>query len=177
MQNTLTNDTQSRPTCKYDCLIGVQTCPENKSCKTKSRLQHHIKRRCYSHTRKAKEVFHIDPPLESDVSKLFYESLNNGFNCKYCNIQLDMYATVGMYNLIPAISLDHIIPLTKGGSNKLQNLQLICHRCNIVKNKMHPDYFETIAEELKKKYGNEGFVNYLTAIYPSLFANEIKENE
>lgn len=36
--------------------------------------------------------------------------------------------------------IDHIIPLKKGGEHKLDNLQLLCHRCNSVKGSRTIDY-------------------------------------
>ncbi len=33
---------------------------------------------------------------------------------------------------------DHILPLTKGGSNDRRNIQLLCHRCNSSKGAKHP---------------------------------------
>lgn len=36
-------------------------------------------------------------------------------------------------------SVDHIMPLVRGGSNDPSNLQLLCLSCNVSKGKMHPD--------------------------------------
>jgi 5-methylcytosine-specific restriction endonuclease McrA len=179
MQDTLIQDTQKNHNtdCDYSCLINIETCPEIKGCKIKNKLLSHIKSRHRSHTKKAQEKFFIDPPKILDIAILFKDSLNEGFNCKYCNTHLDIYATAGMIGLIPAISLDHIIPLSNGGNNKLSNLQLICHRCNIVKNKIHPDHFDTIVFVLKEKYGTGGLINFMNAIYPSLFTNEFCNKE
>jgi 5-methylcytosine-specific restriction endonuclease McrA len=178
MQVTLAQDTQKNndtTVCDYNCLIGIETCPEMRVCEKRIKLIKHIKTRHNSHKNKALYKFFIDPPLEKDIAILFKESLNNGFCCKYCLTPLNMYATKD--DITAAISLDHVIPLTNGGSNKLQNLQLICHRCNIVKNKTHPDYFDTITIALRDKYGVEGLNNFLNAIYPSLFADQLNHRE
>jgi 5-methylcytosine-specific restriction endonuclease McrA len=44
----------------------------------------------------------------------------DGHKCKQCNS-------------IENIQIDHIIPLSKGGSDEPENLQLLCRKCNIRK--------------------------------------------
>jgi len=38
------------------------------------------------------------------------------------------------------MTIDHVVPLSKGGSNKLENLVLCCNRCNHKKNDILPSY-------------------------------------
>lgn len=42
------------------------------------------------------------------------------FKCKYCGSTLNL-------------EIDHIIPISKGGKSEYNNLQTLCHRCNINK--------------------------------------------
>lgn len=59
----------------------------------------------------------------------------DGYRCKACG------ATENL-------SLDHIIPVSKGGSDDPQNLQTLCRRCNSVKHKR-----ELSLEKLRKALG------------------------
>ncbi|MEH1780868.1 MAG: HNH endonuclease [Nostoc sp.] len=43
-----------------------------------------------------------------------------GMNCFWCHCTL----------LPETITIDHYIPLSKGGNNKLRNLRLACAQCN-----------------------------------------------
>jgi 5-methylcytosine-specific restriction endonuclease McrA len=38
------------------------------------------------------------------------------------------------------LTRDHVIPLTKGGNDSIQNIQPLCARCNSKKNQRHIDY-------------------------------------
>lgn len=41
---------------------------------------------------------------------------------------------------IENISMDHVIPLAKGGEHDVNNIQPLCRHCNSVKNAKHEDY-------------------------------------
>lgn len=51
--------------------------------------------------------------------------------CAYCN----------RYRNIKYMTVDHIIPLSKGGTNKIDNLQCTCKMCNRLKDNMMPNEF------------------------------------
>lgn len=45
----------------------------------------------------------------------------DGYRCRYCGRKTD------------DLEIDHIIPIAKGGKSTLDNLQTLCHRCNVKK--------------------------------------------
>lgn len=50
------------------------------------------------------------------------------------------YRCVGCKTSIrDSYEIDHIIPVTRGGSNYISNIQLLCVRCNRSKHNKHPD--------------------------------------
>jgi 5-methylcytosine-specific restriction protein A len=36
----------------------------------------------------------------------------------------------GVNSIVSTIEIDHIIPIALGGTNRFENLQLLCRRCN-----------------------------------------------
>lgn len=52
----------------------------------------------------------------------------DGGHCKFCNVQLTLDI-----NAPNQMSLDHVVPRSKGGSNDITNLQLLCRICNTAK--------------------------------------------
>lgn len=64
--------------------------------------------------------------IPSSVRKYVFE--RNNYQCQSC----------GKTNQETQLTIDHIIPLAKGGSNDISNLQVLCHYCNS-KKKHHFD--------------------------------------
>jgi 5-methylcytosine-specific restriction endonuclease McrA len=60
----------------------------------------------------------IIPP---EVKKYVFE--RNKYQCQSC----------GKTNLETKLHIDHIIPLARGGSNDISNLQTLCSKCNLQK--------------------------------------------
>lgn len=74
---------------------------------------------------RAKRTFGEDPEKLTHVSgedlRKLYEQQQH--KCAYCGIELTPLI----------LAVDHKIPKSKGGPHKIENLQLLCHNCNISK--------------------------------------------
>jgi 5-methylcytosine-specific restriction endonuclease McrA len=71
---------------------------------------------------------YIPYSLLIDLSR---EYLKTGFLCHYCGKPMH----VGIPNAPNGCTLDHITPLSRGGTNDIENLVLCCSRCNYKKDK------------------------------------------
>lgn len=100
----------------------------------------------------------------------FYVFKEKGLRCVNCGVEaiivsLDAYLRQGIfkdphfnfYGLygngeVFMLTKDHIIPISMGGKNKLENLQPMCNRCNGTKRDRQP---LKIIENLKSHIGKE----------------------
>jgi len=65
--------------------------------------------------------------LSKEIRNLVFERAK--FTCEYC-FSLEQYSS-------SPFNVEHIIPLSKSGTNDIENLALACHGCNLYKyNKM-----------------------------------------
>lgn len=64
----------------------------------------------------------------TDIAKLFFKQQGK---CVYCGEEL-----------VKGQHIDHIMPLSKGGTNWPDNLQLLCPTCNLRKNAKLPEVYE-----------------------------------
>ncbi|MGY6528730.1 MAG: HNH endonuclease [Cyanobacterium sp.] len=60
-------------------------------------------------------------PIPPEVRKYVYQRDN--YRCQSC----------GKPSQETTLNIDHIIPLAKGGSNDISNLQTLCSNCNLQK--------------------------------------------
>lgn len=70
----------------------------------------------------------LDAFVEDVDRNIVFESVE--YECQLCGIVCDKEATFPASNFP---SLDHIIPLSKGGKHSYDNVQLLCLECNLRK--------------------------------------------
>jgi 5-methylcytosine-specific restriction endonuclease McrA len=71
-----------------------------------------------------------------ELRQLIYDYY--GTNCKYCGKRLDIN------NLV----IDHVVPISKGGSSNIDNLQIICKTSNAMKGSLDEHNFILLLEWL-----------------------------
>lgn len=69
-------------------------------------------------------------------SQMFALYLAQGCRCNYC-------ATPLLYD---DIHRDHRVPIARGGSSDISNMQVLCALCNLRKGDRHPDVFERLID-------------------------------
>lgn len=84
------------------------------------------KKRVQRENRRAREIGAVGYYFSEHVT---WHWLVQDGKCAYCNCQLNK----------DEFHVDHILPLTRGGSNWTQNLSLACPRCNLSKSNKLPE--------------------------------------
>ena len=51
----------------------------------------------------------------------------DGYRCREC----------GATNKETTLHVDHILPVSQGGTNEISNLQTLCQKCNLAKSNRH----------------------------------------
>lgn len=84
------------------------------------------------------------------VNNSRYRSKRNGFfsaaDIKNIGVSQDWLCVYCKCEISSKFHIDHILPISLGGSNWPSNIQLTCPTCNLSKSNKHPDFF--VAERL-----------------------------
>ena len=70
----------------------------------------------------------------------FYEVSNTGSVRRLTTIIKIGNRNVKFNGKNTKLQLDHIVPISKGGLNRLMNLQTLCNSCNSIKRDTYKDY-------------------------------------
>jgi 5-methylcytosine-specific restriction endonuclease McrA len=89
------------------------------------RLKNPEKQKIYDHNRRALKSKAVGTYTQKDICFL---ANSQKHLCVYCRSFIDKKSW----------HVDHIVPLSLGGSNEKTNLQLLCATCNLRKYKKHP---------------------------------------
>ena len=104
---------------------------EHKEEREEYRLNNLEKFRSYARKRKAWKLNNgFEPYTEQQVLDLY------GEDCHICNTPIDFSASkkVGVGNWRIGLHMDHLIPLSKGGSDTIDNVRPAHGECNLTKN-------------------------------------------
>ncbi len=81
--------------------------------------------------------------------------LRDGLSCVYCGTSIEDGAQ---------LTLDHIVPVSKGGENKAVNLVTCCHRCNCSRgNRTMPAFARAVAEYVNHGVTAEQIISHVRA--------------
>jgi 5-methylcytosine-specific restriction endonuclease McrA len=87
--------------------------------------------KAHKHNRRAQKINNGGRHTAQDILNLF--TLQSG-KCPYCSVELSSTKRNSFH-------VDHVIPISKGGSNGPENLQLLCPTCNLSKRAKLPEEF------------------------------------
>lgn len=115
----------------------------------------------------------IEPPLLDDFIEVMTKCYDQGAKCCYCNRPLHILSTKPLY--LDAYSIDHKIPLSEGGTNKIENLAVCCAGCNLAKKTLTAEMYEkTIAAFWIAHYGQEFIDEWIRQMSKGSLADKIE---
>ena len=121
--------------------------------------------------RSEKKGIECNRQQQLDMADLLLDTLEGEMKCPICNKQMTIHGTG---NKGTALSLDHIIPLSAGGTNNKDNFQVICFECN----RNYVNNLDEIIELRKSGEFREKITRIKNILMIDIYTNEvIKEFE
>ena len=93
-------------------------------------------------------------PKKEVFKEVLQESLNNGFKCEYCNVQLRWKGRTNSksgVNYEDLFTFDHLRPVSKNGVHTKDNIKVVCLACNVLKDNHDFDDFIHYSKKLDPK--------------------------
>jgi 5-methylcytosine-specific restriction endonuclease McrA len=97
----------------------------------------------HSHRRKARKLQTV---IEKGISKSALKK-KFGTRCYYCENEMDFSVGVGRKFNKNMATIEHLIPLARGGEHTWENTVLACRHCNLSKNAKSIEEFEEFQKE------------------------------
>jgi len=93
---------------------------------------------------KTRQVDRLELPNKGKLWEKLLKRFNNGFECAYCGQELAIKDSNWPYS--HSFSIDHKVSIDIGGNNSIDNLEIVCHRCNIIKGTMTAKSYKKLLE-------------------------------
>jgi len=158
--------------CNYSCINGNTACNEYEPCEERKYIVKKINQKYRDNL--LKDAEHNVPSIRcEDITSLYYSFLSGSRLCPYCGVEMKVRSELVGYPDV--ISIDHITSRSDGGDSRLSNLQMICHRCNIVKQHQAPGHFSFLVRVMREEFGCEGLEDFLNKQFTTNFANKANQ--
>jgi 5-methylcytosine-specific restriction endonuclease McrA len=114
--------------------------------------------RRYIQLRERSKKYNVEIISPKDFFTFVQYSIENYFSCHYCKKPLKIKSKTKYY--LDSLSIDHKIPITRGGKSTFENLCVCCHLCNIIKGTMtEKEFIETYFIKMTPNERDQLFIN------------------
>ena len=110
-------------------------------------------------------------PEKEELWLKVLRSFNSGFICPYCRQALLIKDSVPPYG--KSFSLGHKISLWLGGGNTVDNIAIVCTRCNQVKGTMTEETFVKVIGAVRQVHGDSLLERMFKEVYSGRLADKI----
>jgi hypothetical protein len=115
--------------CGMQCVVGDQRCPAYDVCEVNKNFVRGILTRYFNCCRRDLKHGNAVTLEYNELESLVRHYLINGFRCPVCGVTMTI--NNGQTEIESSVySIEHIIPMSKGGKNNIENIILCCRKCN-----------------------------------------------